>query len=310
MDKDLYEILGLKKTATEAEIKKSFRQLAKKYHPDVNPNDKVAEQKFKEVNLAYEVLKDAKKRAHYDQMRALGANPFARGEAHAGGFRGAQYSGDFGDMGLGDLFEEIFGGKGGFTFRSGGFQGGQGFGGRRGGFSSRGADQEAPFNITFLEAARGAERTIELENGKRISVKIPEGVETGSKIKLSGLGGAGHGGGPAGDLILSLSVSDHPYFSREKENVVLKLPITVSEAILGAEIEIPTVDGRVHLKVPRGVSSGQRMKLTGKGIKVGGQRGDQFVEILIKVPKEPSAKYKEAADTLKSDNFNPRSNLF
>jgi len=317
LDKDVYEILGVKKDAGEKEIQKAFRQLAKKYHPDVNPGNKEAEQKFKEVNLAYEVLKDPKKRAQYDQMRAMGANPFdrgARGPRPGGGGPGAgAYGPDaFADFGLGDLFEEIFGqgarGGGGFS-GAGGFSG-MGGAGRRGGrgFSQRGSDREASVSIGFMEAAKGGERTLEFSDGRRLTVKIPEGVENGTKIKLAGQGDPGLGGGPAGDLIVELSVSSHPVFTREGNDIVMRLPITFSEAVLGAEVDVPTLDGKVVMKIPSGVSSGQRLKLGGKGIKSPktAARGDQFVELSIRVPRQPDADYVEMAERLKSNPFNPR----
>lgn len=313
-DKDLYEILGVKKSATDTEIRKAFLKLAKKFHPDVNPGNKEAEQKFKEVNLAYEVLKDTKKRAQYDQMRAAGANPFARGQAPGGGPGAGQggFGPDiFGDLGLGDLFEEIFG----QSF------GGQGRGGARGrahrssggfGFPEKGRDQEAVLPISFLDAARGGEKTFELASGKRITTKIPEGVENGTKIKLSQQGEAGPRGGQPGDLILKLEIEPHPYFVREGNNIILKLPITVSEAILGSEISVPTLSGNVVMKIPAGVSSGQRLKLSGKGIRSAktGLKGDQFVELQIKIPKERGPSYTRAAEILREDKFRPREGLF
>lgn len=310
MDKDLYEILGVKKTATEGEIRKAFLKLAKKLHPDVNPNDKASEQKFKEVNFAYEVLKDQKKRAQYDQMRAVGANPFAQAGARGSGpsadWQNQGFSAEnFQDMGLGDLFEEIFGG-------SGFGRGGRGRGSsRRGGFARAGQDRQSEITIGFLEAANGGERQVEFSDGRRLTVKIPAGVEDGQKIKLSGQGDPGINGGPAGALILGLRVAPHPYFTREGNNIVVKVPITFSESILGAEIEVPTLTGKVHLKIPRGVSSGQRLKLGGKGIAPRqGVKGDQFVELQIKVPKEVSGAYTEAAESLKNESFNPRQGLF
>lgn len=306
MDKDLYEILGVKKEATEGEIRKAFLKAAKKFHPDVNPNNKEAEQKFKEVNFAYEVLKDPKKKAQYDQMRA---NPFARSRAGAGAggnpFGGGGFDPEmFQDLGLGDLFEEIFGRGGG----GGGPFSGAGRGRAQGrGFARPGTDRETQITISFQEAARGGERQLEFTNGKRLTVKIPEGVESGSKIRLSGQGDPGAGGAPAGDLIITLTVSPHAIFSREGKDVVMKLPVTFAEAVLGAEVEVPTLDNKVHLKLPPGISSGQRLKLGGKGIKAkDGSRGDQFVEISIRVPKQPDADYLEAAKKLQGNSFNPR----
>jgi DnaJ-class molecular chaperone len=322
VDKDLYEILGVKKDATEQEVRKAFLKLAKKFHPDVNPGNKEAEQKFKEVNLAYEVLKDAKKRQHYDEMRAAGANPFANAGARAGGtWRGG--AAPEGDFGLGDLFQEIFGagfggggfGPGGFGGSGGGFGAAGGVGARRGGanpFAQRGADQATTVTIPFLDAAKGGERVLQLADGRRLTVKIPEGVDQGTKIKLSGQGETGSNGAPNGDLIITLQIAAHPFFTREGNDIIVRLPVTFTEAVLGGEVEVPTVDGKVHMKIPRGISSGQRLKLSGKGIRSGkgGNRGDQHVEVLIKIPREPDPSYVESAEKLKSDSFNPRRDLF
>ncbi len=306
LDKDLYEILGVKKGATDTEVRKAFLKLAKQLHPDVNPGNKEAEQKFKEVNFAYEVLKDKKKRRQYDEMRESVGRPNPAAGARWGGHPGAGPGGysyeSFSDFGLGDLFQEIFGGAAGGMGRQGG---------RRAGgvpFASRGNDREAHVQITFLEAARGAERPLDFSDGRRITVKIPEGVENGAKIKLSGQGDPGMGGGPNGDLILTLEVGTHPIFSREGSDVVVKLPVTFSEAVLGAEVDVPTLDGKVHMKIPKGISSGQRLKLTGKGIKSARnpKPGDQVVEILIKIPRTPDATHIEAAERLQSAAFNPR----
>jgi len=301
VEKDLYEILGVKKEATEGEIRKAFHKLAKVHHPDVNPGNKDAEHKFKEINLAYEVLKDAKKRAQYDQMKATGSNPFAGG-GKAGAWRsgGPFNPADFGDLGLGDLFSEIFGGGGGMR---GGFGG---RGGGTGGFRVPPRDLEAIVQVGFLDAAKGGERAIELPQGKRLTVKIPEGVDSGTKIRLSGQGEMG------GDLILQIEVMPHPFFQREGNDIVVRLPVTFSEAVLGAEVDVPTIESRVVMKIPPGVSSGQRLKLTGRGIRSpkSGTRGDQFVEISIKVPKQPDAHYLEGAEKAKASEFNPRQNLF
>ena len=163
-----------------------------------------------------------------------------------------------------------------------------------------------------MEAARGGERILELPDGRRLTVKIPEGVNSGSKIKLSGQGDSGAGGGPSGDLLLTLEVSEHPFFIREGHDILVRLPVTFSEAVLGGEVDVPTLDGKVHMKIPKGVSSGQRLKLAGKGVKSAktGKRGDQFVELLIKLPKEPTAQYVECAEKLKSNSFNPRQGIF
>lgn len=309
MKTDLYEILGVNKNATPDEIRKSFRRLAKKYHPDVNPGNKEAEQKFKEINLAYEVLKDPAKKSQYDQMRS---SPFGEAQMGGKGFSGGYGSEEdlFKNFGLGDLFEEIFGGGfGGGIHRHGGFDR---VPFRQKNMKQRGSDQEAPMSVTFLEAATGGERSIALSDGRRLTIKIPPGVNTGSKIKLSGAGGKGLGGDPNGDLILTLDITPHPYFSRENENVILKLPISLSEAILGGEVSAPTLDGKVSLKIPKGISSGQRLKLPNKGIlsPKTGKRGDQYCEILIKLPKELDEIYQEYALQIKKIPFNPREDFF
>lgn len=311
LDKDLYEILGVKKDASDAEIRKAFLKHAKKLHPDVNPGNKEAELKFKEVNFAHEVLKDKKKRAQYDQMRETGQRPFAGGgrpgrtwQQQQGGPAGGNFSyEDFSDFGLGDLFQEIFGG--GF----GGAARGAGGGARRSqGFAQRGSDREMVLAISLVEAARGGERALEFSDGKRLTVKIPAGVETGSKIKLSGQGDAGANGGPAGDLILAMEVAPHPSFTREGLDVVYRLAITFPEAVLGAEVDVPTLDGKVVMKIPKGISSGQRLKLTGKGIRSprAPKPGDQVVEVQIKIPKVPDPAYIEAAEKLATAAFSAR----
>ncbi|MBI4402665.1 MAG: DnaJ domain-containing protein [Deltaproteobacteria bacterium] len=300
-DKDLYEILGISKGASDDEIRKAYRRLAKKHHPDVNQGNKEAEHRFKEINLAYEVLKDPKKRAQYDEMRRVGANPFAQRPAGRWGAGSGAGPEMYGDFGLGDLFEEIFGGGafGGFRPQS------------RSGFSfrARGADREASLTVSFLEAARGCERLFELPDGKRLAVKIPEGIDNGSKIRLAGQGEPGAGQGPAGDLILTVHVLSHSEFRREGSDILYDLPITFSESILGAEIEVPTLDGKVVLKIPHGISSGQRLKLSGRGIRTAktDRRGDQVVIALIKVPKKPDSEYTDAAEKLRKHPFDPRS---
>lgn len=287
MEKDLYEILGVKKNAAKSEVQKAFRRLAKKYHPDVNPGNHEAEQKFKEVNLAYEVLKDPKKRAQYDQMQV-------GGRFRQGSVRGAPFGPDvFGDLGLGDLFSEIFG---------------AGFGPRAQGFyAARGPDCEALLPLSFQEAALGGEKTVELSDMRRLHVKIPSGIETGSKIKLTGQGEPGRAGGPPGDLVLTTHVEMHPQFERKGLDVIVQLPITFSEAVLGGEVEVLTLTGKVVLKIPKGVSSGQHLKISGKGISSArtGKKGDQLVELLIKIPKG-SANYETAARQLNNESFDPR----
>ncbi len=302
MEKDLYEILGVKKNATEAEIRKAFHTLARKYHPDVNPNNKEAERRFKEITLAYEVLKDPQKRARYDAMKE--GSPFssyanADKWSNQGDFRTM-----FSDFGLGDLFEEIFG------F---GRHNGSPFQTNWGGFKSemrQNPNIEARMTISFIEAVRGGERMIALSDGRKLSIKIPQGVDNGSKIKLKNQGNS-FGIGKRGDLIIELNVEPHPFFNRKADDIYIKCPISFSEAVLGGEIEVPTIDGKVVLKIPPGISSGQKLKLSNKGVynpKLK-RKGDQFVEVEIKIPKKLSLNYKKAAELLKSEPFDPRKDL-
>ncbi len=306
MDQDLYQVLGVKPGSTDTEIQKAFRTLAKKFHPDVNPGNKQAEQRFKEVSLAYEVLKDSAKRQKYDQMRLGGFR------GRGGNSRSAPFDPDvFSDLGLGDLFSQIFGaefGQGGVRFASGQdpFQTmGTNARSGRSRMNARPQMEEAELPLSFLEAVVGGDKLIELSDGRRLTVKIPPGIESGTKIRLTGQASQGRG-----DLILVACVSNHPYFEREGLNIILKTPISFSEAVLGAEIEVPTLTGTVVLKIPKGVSSGTRLKLSGKGIQQSGRTGDELVELSIKVPKELSAEYTEAANLLKNSRFNPRADSF
>ena len=322
MDKDLYEILGVKKDASEQDIRKAFRTLAKKFHPDTNQGNKEAERKFKEVNFAHEVLKDAKKRAQYDQMRAVGANPFASGTAggpQAGGGRARPVSRDFrrrlSPISAWAISFRRFSAAGpAFAVHRALVARGARSTRRQGpGLTSRARIARCPCASRFRRPRRGGERTVEMPDGRRLTVRIPEGVDTGSKVKLSNQGDPGSGGAPRGDLLLTLEAALHAYFTREGQNIVLRLPISFPEAVLGSEVDVPTLDGKVTVKVPAGVSSGQRLKLTGKGIRStragSSSSGDQFVELLIRVPKADSG-YEEAARQLKGSSFNPRAGLY
>ncbi len=318
MDKDLYEILGVKRDASESDVKNAFRKLAKQHHPDKNPGDKAAETRFKEANLAYEVLKDPTKRARYDQARIYGGGP---GTGAGGGqwksSPGFKPEDMFQDFGLGDLFQEIFGGGGGGGFNAGrgdmgrDFGGGFGGSGRRGFGARRGSDFEAQLEISLPDAVRGAEKTVNVSGGKRLTVKIPEGIDEGAKIRLSGQGQPGANGGPAGDLIVQIQIASHSIFRREGDNLIARLPISFSEAVLGGEVGVPTIDGQVTMRIPAGVSSGQKLKLSGKGVKNSrtGQKGDQLVELMIRVPSVSDPLYVEAAEKLRGSSFDPRENL-
>jgi len=353
--RDYYEVLGVSKGASDDEIKKAYRKLAKKYHPDMNPGDKEAEAKFKEVNEAYSVLSDEQKRARYDQFGHAGVDPNYGAGGPGGGFGGF----DMGDIDLGDIFGSFFGG-GGF----GGFGGG---GARRNG-PQKGESLRANLTITFEEAAFGCEKEINLnrteecdechgsgcqpgttaetcpdcrgtgvvrvqqrtggfafsstaactrcrgtgkiihspckscggsgsvKKSKRITVTIPAGIDDGQAVSLRGQGNAGKNGGPAGDLIVGVRVKPHPQFRRDGTTVLYEQPVTFFQAAMGAELEIPTIDGKVKYTLPAGTQTGTTFRLRGKGIPElrGRGRGDQYVTIQVQVPTSMNAEQKGA----------------
>lgn len=284
--KDYYKVLGLEKNASQDEIKAAFKKLARKYHPDVNPDDKTAEEKFKEVSEAYEVLGDEEKRKKYDRFGSYDfggsgpQDPFQQGFWQQGGFS---------QVDLEDIFGDIFGGFSGgrrgrrVHFDFGG--GGSPFGATR---ARHGADMHWQLPIEFMEAANGAEKQILLNDGSKIKVKIPVGVDTGSKIRLAGKGQPGVAGGKPGDLLIELKVSPHSYFKREGDDIHLEVKVSVLEALKGTTMSVPTIHGNVNLKIPKGIQGGQKMRLKGKGVPnlKTKKPGDQYVHIQIVVPKD------------------------
>ncbi|NLW82215.1 MAG: DnaJ domain-containing protein [Desulfovibrionales bacterium] len=296
--RDYYKLLGVSKDASQDEVSKAFKKLARKYHPDLNPNDSQAESKFKEINEAYEVLKDPEKRRLYD---SLGPN-WKEGQNFQPppGYENFQFrSGGFGGEGFSDFFETIFGGAGGF--------GGSRFGGDPFGrtMRSRGRDAEVRLTLSLEEAYRGGRKTLTLQEqargpdgrpqmqSKTLEVNIPSGVKDGAKIRLAGQGSPGIGGGPAGDLLLQVSIEDHPLFRLEGVNVIFDLRLAPWEAALGCSVRIPTLDGPVDMTIPSGVSSGQKLRLAGKGLGKGSSQGDQFVRIVIRTPKKLTDRERE-----------------
>jgi molecular chaperone DnaJ len=352
--RDYYEVLGLQKGASEEEIKKAFKTMARKYHPDLHPGDKEAEAKFKEVNEAYGVLSDADKRARYDQFGHAGVDPsYGGGGDGFGGFSG--FSGD-----MGDIFESIFGG--GFGF---------GGSGRRSSANAnaprRGGDIHTDVRISFMEACQGVKKTISFAhmdkcpqcngsgadgstskqtcpecNGRgsvktnqqtpfgvisstrpcsrcggrgeiitnpcnkcrgtgrvrttsNIELSIPAGIDNGETIRMTGKGDAGLNGGPAGDVYVTVQMQSHPLFERDGSDIYCEIPITYAQAVLGAEITVPTIDGDVKYAIPEGTQSGTRFRLRGKGVKMlrRDARGDQYVTVNVEVPKKLSKKQKE-----------------
>ena len=353
--RDYYEVLGVSKGTSDDEIKKAYRKLAKKYHPDMNPGDKEAEAKFKEVNEAYSILSDSEKRARYDQFGHAGVDPNYGAGGPGGGFGGF----DMGDIDLGDIFGSFFGG---------------GFGGFGGSTSSRrngpqkGESLRASLTISFEEAAFGCEKEINLnrteeceachgsgaepgttaetcpdcrgtgvvrvqqrtggfafsstapcsrcrgtgkiihtpckacggsgsvKKTKRVTVSIPAGIDDGQAISLRGQGNAGKNGGPAGDLIVAVHVKPHPQFHRDGTTVLYEQPVTFYQAVMGAELEIPTIDGKVKYNLPAGTQTGTTFRLRGKGIPElrGRGRGDQYVTVRVQVPTSLNGEQKEA----------------
>jgi curved DNA-binding protein len=288
---DYYQLLGLKKAATPEEIKKAYRKLAVKYHPDKNPGNKEAEEKFKEINEAYAVLSDPQKKAQYDQFGSAGFHErFSREDI----FRGFDVGDMFKDMGLGteDIFARIFGG--GFQQR-----GGFGYGGGR----RRGEDFAMELDVSFRESYSGCEKRIAFKrDGKReeLSVKVPAGVETGARLRVQGKGGEGAGGGPPGDLFLSVKTGSDPHFSREGDDIVVERQIRFSEAALGTSLDVMTLEGIKRIKVPAGIQPGTKIRLRGLGFPhMGGTgRGDFFVRISVRVPDQLTAETRALLEEL------------
>jgi curved DNA-binding protein len=305
--RDYYETLGVSKTASEDEIKSAFRKLARKYHPDVAKDKKAAEEKFKQINEAYEVLSDPEKRRKYDQLGENWNQPggFQRppqwGGGQPGGFRwGSGENGgvefEFGGTGFSDFFEAFFGGgRGRSAF--GGF-------GQRGTMAERGSDVEADIMVTLEEALHGSTRQVSLRRAgskktETYQVKIPRGVREGQRIRLAGQGEAGEGGGKSGDLFLRVRLARHPDFSVEGSDLVHEVKIAPWQAVLGDQIIVPTLEGNARLKLPPGTQGGQRFRLRERGLPgVSGQRGDLYVAVQISVPKKLSEREREIWEQL------------
>ncbi len=270
---DPYKVLGVSKSASQQDIKSAYRKLAKKLHPDANPgNEKVADQ-FKAVSAAYNIVGDEKARGQFDRGE-IDANGQPRATYGFGGAGGGHQAGsDFFGGGGDDIFSEIFG-----NFRQGR--------GRQSRGPAKGRDQTFGIDVTFVEAATGGTRRLTMgEGGKTLDVKIPAGITSGKQIRLKGQGEAGSNGGPAGDILINVSVQDHPVFSRDGSNVIVELPISLPEAVLGAKVAVPTVDGTVNLKIPAGSNTGSTLRLKGKGI-AGKARGDQLVRLKVVLPEK------------------------
>jgi curved DNA-binding protein len=322
--KDYYETLGVPRAASEDEIKKSFRKLARMYHPDVAKDKKKAEEKFKEINEAYEVLGDAAKRKKYDELGAdwkSGANfrqPSGWENAAGGGhFRGGRPGGSgehefsFDGTGFSDFFEELFGAR---------MRGGAGGFGRSAGFedeeqAERGRDIEGDILVTLEEALRGSVRTVNVRHqvGRTVKtethqLKIPPGVTDGQKLRVAGRGEAGSGGGGAGDLYLRVRLARHHDFEVEDHNLIYEAELAPWEAVLGTNLSVPALDGRVNIKIPPGTQNGQKLRVRGRGLPVrGGTRGDLMIVTRVAVPAKVTDAEKKLWEQLaRESKFNPR----
>jgi DnaJ-class molecular chaperone len=291
--RDPYQELGVSRTATTDEIRKAFRKLAKQFHPDTNPGNKAAEDRFKQVSAAFDILGDAVKKKKFDAgeidadgreiargFGGPGGGPFGAGGFNRGGFQ-SRGGADGPEIDLGDLFGDILGR---------GARGGGGFGGGAGGggFSPRGADVRARLDIDLEEAIRGGKKRVAFSDGRTIDVTIPAGAQEGQTLRLKGQGSLGRGG--QGDALIELAIKPHPIYKREGETLVMDLPISVPDAVLGGKIEAPTPDGNVMLAVPKGSNSGATLRLKGRGLAdAKGKRGDLLARLVVTLPDEPDS---------------------
>jgi DnaJ-class molecular chaperone len=316
--KDPYEVLGVPKTASEAEIKKAFRSLAKKHHPDKHAGDAAAQKKFQEISGAYDILGDKEKRAQFD-AGTIGPDGNPRGfDPRAGGFQqGHPFGSGFGGFGGGGQagareFHFSFGDEPG---ASAGFEDifADMMGGRRGRGAprqARGEDFTAQVAVSFEEAAKGGTRRVVLQNGEQIDVKIPAGVKDGQVVRVKGRGGAGRGGAANGDILLTVSVAIHPWMTRDGNDIRMDLPVTLKEAVLGGKVPVPTLTGTVALSVPANSNTGAVLRLKGKGIAAHGSTpaGDLYVRLIVTLPDKPDEALKSFASGWAAE-YDPRTKL-
>ena len=306
MADDLYSVLGVAKTATPEEVTKAYRKLAKKLHPDLNPGDKVAEEKFKAITAAYDIVGDEKKRGRYDrgEIDASGQEkPQQRYyREYAGGEDGQRYSSSAGYEDIGafsDLFGDLFGERGGMR---------GGAGGRR--FAMRGQDAQYRLDVDFLDAVNGTKTRITLPDGGTLDVTIPAGVTDGQMLRLKGKGNPGMGEGPPGDALIEISVLPHPYFTRKGDDIYLDLPISLKEAVLGAKIKVPTPGGAVTVTVPKWSNTGRVLRLKGRGVpRSDRSKGDQYVKLMLMLPEKPDPKLEAFVAEWQPVEYSPRQSM-
>lgn len=302
--KDLYNILGISRDASQADVKKAYRTLAKKYHPDTNKDDPKIADRFKEVSAAYAILGNEQQRTRYDrgEIDETGAetrshaNPFGFG----GGARQSRASGGFSDFDMDeaqDIFSDFFRSA---TRRKGG-NGGKSNPFERSG-RQKGLDISYQITIGFEESITGSTRRLTLNDGKNVDIKIPQGIKNGQVIRLAGQGGPGVGKGPKGDALVEVRVAPHPYYKRDGLDIHLELPISLDEAVLGGDIEVPTPKGRLTIRIPKNSSSGKRLRLKGKGVKRGDEIGNMYVSLKLMLPTERDAELEKAIKQWGSGN--------
>jgi DnaJ-class molecular chaperone len=306
VSKDLYETLGVDRKASQDEIRKAYRKLAKDLHPDLHPGDKKAEERFKDVSAAYKILNDAKTRARYDkgELDETGAerpaHEFYRHYADQGGTHHYYSAKGFEDIGdIGDIFSNLFGGAG------------PGARGREEHvFRMGGGDVRYRLVIDFMEAVKGTKKRVTMPDGATLDVTIPAGIENGGILRLKGKGMPGIGGGPAGDALVEVTVTPHKLFRRDGNNIVIDLPITVDEAVLGAKVRVPTISGSVTMTIPKGAGSGSTLRLRGKGVDKPGKgtaKGDQLVRLQIVLPERIDPELEDFMKHWRNDHpYNPR----
>lgn len=328
LNTDFYKVLGVSETASDADIKKAYRKLARKYHPDQNPGDAAAEKKFKEISEANDVLSDKKQREEYDQVRKYGAAGFGGGfPGGAGGFPGGGFPGGAGNfsystgggsqgINIEDLLGGMFGGGMGGSSSRGGFSGGMGggFPGGSGAFQQsapKGEDATTSARISLKQAYEGAEVSVFRPGGSQTTARLPRGVKDGQKVRLRGKGHSGPGG--AGDLLVTVRVDAHPIFEREDDNVLVRVPVTLEEAVNGTILEVPTLDGKsVRLRLPAGSPTGRKLRAKGRGFVTKKGTGDMLVIPEVQVPTDLTDEAQAALSRFLelAPQGNPREELF